>query len=261
LHDWKKRHYYPSVTMKADRQFMQEMSDIEWYHRIPINGVTTPGKNLTHLKLKTLHLPESFEGLSVLDVGAWDGFFSFEAERRGASRVVALDSFIWRERGRKGFDFAKKALGSKVEPIEMEVLDICPERLGSFDVVLFLGVLYHMKHPLLALEKVASVTKKLLIVETLLDAERMKRPAMIYYPGDQQHKDSTNWWGPNTNAVVDMLTTVGFPEVEVVSKMPFRTRLAKGFYDCWKGRTGYSSMVYEVFNQGRGTFHARAAVE
>ena len=98
-----------------------------------------------------LDLPASLEGLTVLDIGAWDGFFSFECERRGASRVVAADYYSWHGPGwgtKAGFQLAREALGSRVEDVDIDVMDLSPERVGTFDVVLFLGVLYHLRHPL-----------------------------------------------------------------------------------------------------------------
>src|SRR5690606_26765214 len=94
-----------------------ERATIPWFHRIDLGGgVVTPGLDDTATKLRQVRLPEDLTGKSVLDVGAWDGFFSFEAERRGASRVVALDGVVWKapEIGRRGFDYARRALGSRV---------------------------------------------------------------------------------------------------------------------------------------------------
>jgi len=111
---------------------------------------------------------------------------SFEAERRGASRVLATDRYVWRNSamsGKAGFNFACAALHSKVEDMEIGVMDLSPERVGTFDVVLFLGVLYHLRHPLLALERVRSVTKTLLIMETHVDLPQIQRPAMAFYAG------------------------------------------------------------------------------
>ncbi|MES1166466.1 MAG: methyltransferase type 11, partial [Pseudomonadota bacterium] len=123
-----------------------QVAAIRWFHRIDLgNGVVTPGPDDTAAKLARLKLPESFAGQSVLDIGAWDGFFSFEAERRGARRVVAVDSFCWSGDGwgtKQGFELARRALGSKVETRELEVLDLSPETAGGvFDVVFFFGVL------------------------------------------------------------------------------------------------------------------------
>ncbi len=172
----------------------------------------TPGSDRTAEKFATMHLPDLI-GKTVLDVGAWDGYFSFAAERLGASRVVAVDTYAWRRPGGKdGFDYARQALNSAVEDLEVEVLDVSPETVGRFDVVLFLGVLYHMRHPLLALERMASVTKELLVVETLVDMTFLRAPAVAFYPWKLQG-DETNWWGPNRAAVLGMLRSVGFEHV------------------------------------------------
>jgi tRNA (mo5U34)-methyltransferase len=100
------------------------------------------------------------------------------------------------------------------------VLDITPENLGRFDVVLFLGVLYHMRHPLLALEKVFSVTKDLLILETHIDLRQCPWPAMRFYPTNEFNTDHSNWWGPNPDAVVAMLDAAGFRTVKVIGMQP-----------------------------------------
>jgi tRNA (mo5U34)-methyltransferase len=186
---------------------------IDWWHQIELpDGSVTPGRDRSAEKLAALHLPD-LTGKTVLDVGAFDGYFSFAAERMGASRVVAADTFVWRRPGGKdGFEYARKALASGVEDLEVEVLDISPETVGEFDVVLFLGVLYHMRHPLLALERMASVTKELLVVETLVDVTFLRSPAAAFYPW-KMFGDGTNWWGPNRAAVVGMLHSVGFENV------------------------------------------------
>jgi tRNA (mo5U34)-methyltransferase len=97
-------------------------------------------------------------------------------------------------------------------------LDITPHRVGTFDVVLFLGVLYHMRHPLLALERVASLTTEQLIVQTQIDMLGIRRPAMAFYEGSECNGDPTNWCGPNPAAVLAMLRTVGFTRLAVVDE-------------------------------------------
>src|SRR5262249_44855288 len=122
---------------------MDEVRAINWWHNSDLgNGITPPARDDTLNKLGQVHLPENLEGLSVLDIGAWDGFFSYECERRGARRVVALDKPVWDcpGIGKRGFELARRALGSKVEDVELEVYDISPEQVGVFDLVLFLGV-------------------------------------------------------------------------------------------------------------------------
>ena len=96
------------------------------------------------------------------------------------------------------------------------MLDLSPESVGIFDVVLFLGVLYHVRHPLLVLEKVAAVTKELLVLETLVDLLLLKSPAMSFLAGDESNVDPTNWWAPNPPALLAMLRDVGFKRIEIV---------------------------------------------
>jgi tRNA (mo5U34)-methyltransferase len=115
-----------------------------------------------------------------------------------------------------GFELARRALRSGVEDRTIDVLELSPESVGVFDLVLFLGVLYHMRHPLLALERVASVTGGQLILETHVDLIRCGRPAMAFYAGNELDRDHSNWWGPNAEAVVAMLRTVGFRQVQVI---------------------------------------------
>jgi tRNA (mo5U34)-methyltransferase len=153
----------------------------------------------------------------VLDIGAWDGVFSFDAERRGASRVLATDSYCWNGEGwgtKEGFDTARRILGSRVEDFEIDVMDLSPERVGTFDVVLFVGVLYHLRHPLLALERVASVSADLLVFDSHTAMAEERRPVMLFYPGTELNDDPTNWWGPNPPVVEAMLRDVGFRQID-----------------------------------------------
>lgn len=210
-------------------ELRREVERLPWFHTIDLgNGVVTPGRDDSAMRLGRLGLPADLSGRSVLDIGAYDGFFSFEAERRGASRVVAADTFVWRELGRKrSFELARGALRSRVEDVEVEVLELSPERVGHFDIVLFLGVLYHLRDPLMALERVASVTDGLLVLETHVDLTLTRRPAMAFYPRSELNDDPSNWWGPNPAAVEEMLRVVGFSKVEAVSPSSLPYDLAR----------------------------------
>ena len=197
-----------------------EMATIEWFHFIDLgHGIRTPGKTENLLRVKRLRMPAQLTGRTVLDVGAWDGFYSFEAEKRGARRVLATDYFCWSGPGwgtKRGFDFAHEVLGSHVESKEIDVLDITPETVGKFDLVLLLGVLYHMRSPLLVLDRMAAVTNDHLIVETIVDLTNIGRPALAFYPNRELANDPTNWFAPNESALHAMLHVAGFQRVETV---------------------------------------------
>jgi tRNA (mo5U34)-methyltransferase len=233
---------------------------LRWYHTIDLGqGVVTRGADNTPLRLARLDLPASLSGLSVLDVGAWDGFFSFEAERRGASRVLAADHYSWHGQGwgtangKAGFELAREALGSRVEDVDIDVMELSPERIGTFDVVLLLGVLYHLRYPLLALERIASVTRALLILETVVDMVGFQRPAMAFYPDRELGNDPTNWWGPNVPAVHGMLGSAGFQRVRTVTPPPSAPyRAARALAHGIKGK----NRVASAFRQDRAVFHA-----
>lgn len=165
-------------------------------------------------------------GKTVLDIGAVDGFFSFEAERRGASRVLATDHFSWGGPGwvtRQGFEYAHTSFGSNVEALEIDVPDHSPEQIGTFDVVLFLGVLYHVKDPLRCIETVASVASDLVVCDTEVALDRIDEPVMQYFLGDEMGGDPTNFWAPNTFCLQQMFREFGFSRFEVVDH-PHRPR-------------------------------------
>ena len=203
-------------------QLRAEVAALPWWHSINLGqGIITPGKVDTPRQLPLLRLPERLDGLTVLDIGAWDGFYSFECERRGAARVLATDSYCWNGSGwgtKRAFELARRALGSKVEDLDIDALELSPERVGRFDLVLFLGVLYHMPNPLLGLERAASVTAGTLIVETHVDLLDVPEPAMRFYPGSELNGDPSNWWGPNPACIADMLRTVGFDMIHLVPR-------------------------------------------
>lgn len=243
-------------TVETD-SLKAEVERIRWHHQIDLgNGIITPGYDNSRKKLGRIGLPDDLTGKTVLDVGAWDGFFSFEAERRGAKRVLATDSFSWAKGGwgtQDGFNLARRALNSKVEDKFIDVLELSPEVIGQFDVVLFLGVLYHMRHPLLALEKVASVTRELLIVETVVDCLHSRRPLIAFYPEEELGADPTNWSGPNPAAVIGMFKTVGFSKVEIIGdKRSFFFRFGRALYSKIKFNRSFRNLL----RTDRMVFHA-----
>jgi tRNA (mo5U34)-methyltransferase len=250
-----------------------------WWHSIDLgNGVVTPGAKssdwleaeLGRLELGDLH------GKTVLDIGAYDGYYSFAAERLGAERVVALDHYVWSadmpgymayrdERiaaglavepveavpefwrpdelpGRRPFDLAHEALGSRVEVVVGDLLDYDLSKLGRFDVVLYLGVLYHVRHPLLALEKVAAVTEGTAYIETQAEVFRGvgRTPMCRFIEGDELNHDPSNWWSFNEAALLAMCRAAGFARAEA---SPPPRRLKRRLDALRSGSAPYRALV------------------
>lgn len=229
-----------------------------WFHSIDFGqGVVTSGwKGHSHLEgeVESFRFPD-LRGKTVLDINTWDGFFAFEAERKGASRVVALDHYMWamdpqlhhtywkecQERGvvpaayhtmpyykpdelpgKIGFDTAHRALNSKVEGVVADFMEMDVERLGMFDVVFYFGSLYHMENPLGAMQRVARVTRDLAIIETEAALFRgFEHHALCeFFESNELNADVSNWWAPNEKALAGLCRAAGFRRVESVVGPP-----------------------------------------
>jgi tRNA (mo5U34)-methyltransferase len=225
-----------------------DVNALGWYHTIDLGGgIVTPGQSDT-TPLDGDRFPD-VKGKTVLDIGAWDGYYSFEAEKRGASRIVALDHYVWcidfgarteywnscKEQGiipdldrdevdfwhpdapgKRGFDFAREALNSSVEDVVADFMTIDLESLGSFDVVFYLGVLYHVREPFLALRRLREATREVAVVETVAVAveHHTEQPLLAFYAGDDLSADYGNWFAPSEKALHNMLRAAGFSRVE-----------------------------------------------
>lgn len=195
----------------------REVESIRWWHTIDLgNGIVTPGEGGSPALLERIHMPADLTGRTVLDIGTFDGFFAFEAERRGAARVVAVD-----HRVPAGFRIAHRALGSSVEFREADVMTLSRDELGVFDVVFFLGVIYHLPDPMGALRRVREVTGELMICETEGALAWLSEPAAQFVGSREALADSAlNWWYPNMPALVQMVEAAGYGDVQPVSGPP-----------------------------------------
>lgn len=201
-----------------------QVASLPWHHSLDLGGgIVTPGNkplNVCRDEASLIFDRVDLTGRSVLDIGAWNGLFSFEAKRRGAKHVLATDSYCWAHpqiRGRETFEIARAALGLDVEAREIDVSDLSPESVGEMDVVLYLGVFYHRYDAIEALSKVAPLARQLLILETHLELRELNVPAMAFYPGRELANDPTNWWGPNEHCVNSLLLGHGFSEIEATA--------------------------------------------
>lgn len=215
-----------------------------WYHRIELpGGVITPG--WAPLVPAAYCIPADLTGKRVLDVGAWDGYWTFEALKRGAAEVVAIDNFEkeaewcsdrleWQT-----FDLCREAFGygeERCKRATMSVYDAA--QLGNFDVILFFGTLYHLRHPLLALDVLSGVCREALYVESAVcddfspyhglgNPGHPRQMIMEFYPGDQLGGDPSNWWAPTLPALAYMVKSCGWPDVRAWQLMRHPQKLAQ----------------------------------
>ncbi|HEX2690638.1 MAG TPA: TIGR04290 family methyltransferase [Kofleriaceae bacterium] len=202
-----------------------------WFHNLVLDGIpTAPDHFLGDYPAQKFHrfagaLPDDLTGKTVLDVGCNAGFYAFEMKRRGAAHVVAIDPdprYLAQAR------LAAEVLGHDIELIELDVYHVA-ELAARFDLVLFMGVLYHLRHPLLALDRLYdhAVRDRLLfqsmlrgspeIAQVLPDYpfhetaifDRPGHPA-LYFVEQRYAGDWTNWWIPNRAAIEAMLRSAGF---------------------------------------------------
>jgi tRNA (mo5U34)-methyltransferase len=238
-----------------------------WYHRIELPAgdgktVVTPG--WAPINADRYSIPKDLTGKRVLDIGAWDGYWTWEALKRGAKEVVAIDDFsddcgapnrIKRQEW-KSFDLCREAFGFTTPGSEIEdrwlndrdqavtrrrasIYGIYPTLYGQFDVVFFFGTIYHLQHPLMALERISAVCSGALYVETAsLDEYSPYRGGigkgfsqnemvMEFYPGAEYGSNPGNWWAPTLQCLGAMMASVGFQDVECWPLVERPTKLAE----------------------------------
>ena len=216
-----------------------------WFHNMPLRGIWTAPEHFLgdYPMVKWRHyadaLPQDLHGRTVLDIGCNGGFFSLEMKRRGADRVVGLDldeAYLAQAR------FAAELEGLDIEFRKLSVYDVAA--LGErFDIVFFIGVFYHLRHPLLALDLVHEhVAQDLLVFQTLQRGSTdvavvagdydFSETAIFDDPGyprmhfieHRYSRDPTNWWAPNRAGTEAMLRSAGF---DILSRPEEETYLCR----------------------------------
>ena len=198
-----------------------------WHHRIELApGIFTPAIQQTQDLLTAINLPNDLSGCRVLDLGARDGFFSFECEKRGATEVIAVD---YAPVELTGFAVASKILNSKVKWLTANVYRINELNLGKFDLILFLGVIYHLRNPYLAIDRIYDALKidgKVIVESHVIDGgfvnengewidlkeidPRLEKLQIAQFYQGNLGGDHTNAWGPSLNTLELMFQNSGF---------------------------------------------------
>jgi tRNA (mo5U34)-methyltransferase len=226
------------LTAEAKRKLVNSRSD--WFHSIDVgDGIVTPGvvsPEYLQQMLKALQLPDRLDGLRVLDIGTYDGFFAFECERRGAAEVVAIDV---NPIDCRCFEVARDMLGSNVSYHHMGVYEMDEKILGgTFDLVLFPGVFYHLRHILMSFDNIWKILKPggTVLVETHvcdnhfvlgdgtittlkdIDPRLPQVPLFRFYRKNELNPlDWSNWFGGNIVAIVDVMQSAGFTAEHLAS--------------------------------------------
>jgi tRNA (mo5U34)-methyltransferase len=229
-------------TMHAPSQIRARIQALgEWFHNMDLHGVQTAPHHFLgdYPQIKWRHfanaIPADLSGRSVLDIGCNAGFYSLQMKARHADRVVGIDSdprYLAQAR------FAAETLGLEIELRQLSVYDIASLR-ERFDVVLFMGVFYHLRHPLLALDLIYEhVARDILVFQSMQrgssevgpvardysfeERDIFDRPSFpkMHFIEQRYAGDPTNWWAPNRACVEAMLRSSGFrieqhPEEEV----------------------------------------------
>ena len=239
--------------MTTPQEHQAEADTFGWCQTIDLgNGVVTKG--IDPHEISPGIIPE-ISGRSVLDIGAGDGKFSFAAEKAGASRVVALDHDAWgvdfvaRDSyweecirsgtvpdqtrdvtdfwrpdlpGRRGFEFARATLASKVEPLVGDFQEVDLDELGQFDVVLYLDVLHHTEEPLTALERLRTVTKDVAVIETeAVHLQHLDDEVLLqFHAGISGRTHFRTWYVPTIAALHNLCRAAGFARMETIVGPP-----------------------------------------
>jgi tRNA (mo5U34)-methyltransferase len=196
-------------------------ADFVWHQRFElVPGVDTPGDNDIVGLLDSARLSADLSGKSAIDLGTTNGGAAFELERRGAERIVAVDV---KPPEHYGFAALRDFLGSKVEWVQASIYEVGSVLGEQFDLVLCFGVLYHLRHPLLALDNVRALLGGEALIETaVLDAgmpELIGRPVARFFRGDEFHADSSNWFAPTVAGLLDWCSSCGL-DPELVAALP-----------------------------------------
>jgi len=240
-----------SAAPPSIREMQKEVDSSRWFHSIDFgNGVKSYGYSPNEILSPQFELLDCFKGKRVLDVGMADGYYSFIVEKKGAREVVGVDidssedmdiglgesRKIYESQIRKispggesvpnelakNFEIAKRLFNSSVKRVGMTAYEISPEKLGMFDTVLYLGVLYHLLNPMLGLARARSVCKGEMFLQTTMDIDTSEKPIMSFTEGGidvsgPNSLDFSHWWTPNLACLKAMLRTAGFSKIEELS--------------------------------------------
>jgi tRNA (mo5U34)-methyltransferase len=202
----------PRTLSSEEASRFIEASDFIWHQRFELApGVFTPGVNDIAELLSLSRVPDDLSGTRALDIGTTNGGAAFELERRGAE-VVAVDV---EDEQRFGFAALRELLGSRVQFVRASAYELSERFEEPFDLVLFWGVLYHLRHPLLAIDNLRAVTSGRAVVETAVadgtvGDELAGTSVVSFFRADELGGDWSNWFAPTIKALQGWCESSGF---------------------------------------------------
>jgi tRNA (mo5U34)-methyltransferase len=198
------------------QKYVAELARKQHYHSLELNdGTVLPGLigvEALRARVRSFPIPDDLRGRRVLDVGAASGWNAFEMERRGAE-VVAVDCVEYSELREVG-----ELRGSRIDYRLLDVDELDPDAIGTFDYILFFGVLYHLRHPLLGLERICALARDSVFIESFVAdglGERSDACTMEFYETDELGGQIDNWCGPTTKCLMAMCRSAGFAQVKL----------------------------------------------
>lgn len=244
---------YSAFNNATNEELREEIdwiqSNVGWYHSIDLpNGISTPGSRGWERRGSIFNIPNLVKNSSVLDIGSMEGGDTFFAEACGAE-VTSFDvdnyleydlglnaardyayvqyntakergveqEFVFLNSKRFGWEFCKAAKNSSANRISGSIYDLDPDKHGVFDYVYCFGLMYHLRNPIHAMDKIYSVTRKAALFNNHVFTGFSPSRHTLQYYNDTWQGAYTNWFVPSPRAFVDMLSSIGFRRIEVLA--------------------------------------------
>lgn len=194
-----------------EAEIIKKIQNYSWYHTIELtSSIWTPGIDaflpIQEVPLQVLRMLELQDG-KVLDIGCRDGLFSFEAEKLGAKEVIGIDNDL----SKGAVEFLIPYFKSRVKMYELNLFDLKPETFGTFDLVIFCGVLYHLRYPFWGLKVIRDILNPggTIIIETGVMLNRNDLPLLFCPIEDESPYEPTSCTFFNLKGLTDTLASMG----------------------------------------------------
>jgi len=205
----------------TNEKIIEMCKGVYWRHDLELGDVKITGMDRGQTWRSSI-LPKRYDGKAVIDIGCADGFYSFYAEQNGAKSVFAFDTVDW-----PAHKIAAEVLVNNVSFAQMSIYDLHTLISDKFDVAIFMGVIYHLKHPLLGIEQVVNIMNSggEVYLESLVQVRKDNEGTWMEFLEDNRvNNDPTNWWNPTIDCVLAMMRVAGLTEVRLIDNKYYSNR-------------------------------------